>query len=111
MKFTVKNRNFKKYIKFLQKIEIEYDDLFLREMLADPDFYGLTYDAYQMMTFDLDKLRSDTQKNAEDKLHDQYLNELERKGLDKGPVFSEEELNNNEDIIEISSNSVKKEDL
>eukprot|EP01015_Nassula_variabilis_P001495 TRINITY_DN10802_c0_g1_i2.p2 TRINITY_DN10802_c0_g1~~TRINITY_DN10802_c0_g1_i2.p2 ORF type:complete len:139 (-),score=13.56 TRINITY_DN10802_c0_g1_i2:156-572(-) len=34
--------------------DIQADNEFKNEMLNDPDFYGLTYDAYKIMTFKLD---------------------------------------------------------
>ena len=47
-------------------------------MLNDPDFYGLTYDAYQMMTFEIEPSKP---APAKEETHEE----------DKGPVFEEAE--------------------
>jgi len=62
-------------------LEIEYDQPFLQEMLNDPDFYGLTFDAYQMMTFEIEP--SKPEQVVKEEIHE----EVE----DKGPVFEYDE--------------------
>eukprot|EP01016_Furgasonia_blochmanni_P007261 TRINITY_DN12905_c0_g1_i2.p2 TRINITY_DN12905_c0_g1~~TRINITY_DN12905_c0_g1_i2.p2 ORF type:complete len:166 (-),score=25.07 TRINITY_DN12905_c0_g1_i2:325-822(-) len=47
------------YLKLIKLYEIEADESFMKEMLNDPVFYGLTYDAYKIMTF---QLGSDTSR-------------------------------------------------
>lgn len=60
-------------------------------MLNDPDFYGLTYDAYQMITFEIEVPSVNHNKKEmtnEEKLRQQVLYDLEH-SHDKGPEFPE----------------------
>ena len=46
--------------------------------MADPDFYGLTFEAFQMMTFEIEPSKPAA---AKEEVHEE----------DKGPVFEEAE--------------------
>lgn len=64
-------------------------------MLSDPDFYGLTYDAYQMVTFEVEDHKStkeeikDENHTMEEMLYQQTIDDLENSVRDEGPVFPE----------------------
>ena len=69
-------------------------------MLADPEFYGLTYDAYQMLTFDIEDFRKKMSRNeksdenlnedSEENLKEKILYDLEF-SKNKGPSIPEAE--------------------
>ncbi len=35
-------------------LDIEADEAFKAEMMRDPEFYGLTYDSYKIMTYEFE---------------------------------------------------------
>lgn len=75
-------------------------------MLNDPDFYGLTYDAYQMVTFELELPNvnhNSKEMTNEEKLRQQVLYDLEH-GKDKGPEFPEVNDVDLEELIKANAN-------
>ncbi len=61
-------------------------------MLSDPEFYGLNYDAYQMLTFDLEDYRNKMKKtdNSEAILMEKVLYDLEN-SKSSGPIIPDSE--------------------
>lgn len=35
-------------------LDVNYDTEFVKEMLKEPDYYGLSYDAYRILTFNIE---------------------------------------------------------